>query len=161
MKLNRRKMFGLIASAPVALPVVAKESAVGSGLMSMGLNAVNSGLPQSSGPIGMGNDVEVVLRKRRSGPQQRLYWRTLSEVVAATDKWPTSKHLHNDLKLALGYVEKHVNAFNGAMTYQADSTAFEKMKGDEFKTYFDRAMKLIAESCGFDPLAQYEARRAA
>ena len=126
-----------------------------------GLEALNAIDAEALAEIGLGSDVEVVLRKRRSGPQQRLYWRTLSEVVAATDKWPTSKHLHNDLKLALGYVEKHVNAFNGAMTYQADSTAFEKMKGDEFKTYFDRAMKLIAESCGFDPLAQYEARRAA
>jgi len=110
--------------------------------------------------ISLGSDVEVILRKRRSGPQQRLYWRVLGNVVRATDRWPTSQHLHDEIKFALGYVEKRVS-FTGAIYYRADSTAFQKMDGQEFKVYFDRAMKLIAEHCGFDPLAEYVERKAA
>jgi hypothetical protein len=107
-----------------------------------------------------GSEVEVTFRKRRSGPQQRLYWKVLGEVVKATDKWPSATHLHDDLKISLGYWQKLVT-MSGQVTYRADSTAFPKMDGQEFKVFFDRAMKLIAETVGFDPLASYEALKVA
>lgn len=126
-----------------------------------GLEAVGQIDLEALEEIPLGQDVEVVFRKRRSGPQHRLYWKALGNVVRATGKWPTARVLHRDLKLALGYVEKRVNEFNGAVTYHADSTAFEKMDGLAFKTYMDQAMELIAKTCGIDPLEFYEKAKAA
>lgn len=109
-----------------------------------------------------GVDLEVTVKHRkRSNPQNNLYWAILAEVVKATDKWPRSTNLHRDLKLSLGYVEKSVNPFNGAISYHADSTNFSSMPDPEFKVYFDKAMGLIASECGFDPLAEYEKKKAA
>jgi hypothetical protein len=109
-----------------------------------------------------GIDLEVsVKHRKRSNPQNNLYWAILAEVVKATGKWPTSKHMHREIKLALGYVEKIVNKFNGAVTYQADSTAFDEMPDDEYKVFFDKAMELIAREIGIDPLDEYEARKTA
>lgn len=121
-----------------------------------GLEALDAVDAEALDVFAFGETVEVTFRKRRSGPQHRLYWKVLGNVVKATDKWPTAKKLHRELKFALGYVEKSINGFNGAVTYEVDSTAFEKMDGTDFKIFFDRAMKLIAETCGFDPLATYE-----
>jgi hypothetical protein len=108
-----------------------------------------------------GVDLEVTIKHRkRSNPQNNLYWAVLAEVVKATDKWPRSANLHRDIKLSLGYVEKSINPFNGAISYHADSTDFSNMPPPEFKAYFDKAMGLIASECGFDPLAEYQRMKA-
>ena len=125
-----------------------------------GLEALDAVDAERLSDIAIGSDVEVTFRKRRSGPQQRLYWKTLGNVVKATEKWPTAQHLHDDLKVSLGYWQKHVT-MSGQVTYMPDSTAFARMSGDEFKVYFDRAMKMISETCGFDPLSFYSEQRAA
>ena len=108
-----------------------------------GLEALDAVDADYLAEIALGSDVEVTFRKRRSGRQHRLYWKVLGNTVKATDKWPTPAHLHDEIKFALGYV------------------AFQNMDGREFKVFFDRAMKLIAEHCGFDPLADYERMREA
>ena len=105
--------------------------------------------------IPIGSDVEVQIKKRRSSRQHRLYWKMLGETVAATGKFPSAAHLHDEIKMALGYTEKRVS-FDGRIYYRADSTAFEKMDGAEFKVFFDRAVHLIADNMGFDPLAFYQ-----
>jgi hypothetical protein len=128
---------------------------------SSGLEALDAIDNESLSLIPIGHDVEVTIKKRRSSPQHRLYWKMLGVVVKATGKWPTAKKMHGELKIALGYTEKKINAFNGAVYYESDSTAFEKMDGVEFKVFMDRAVQLIATDLGFDPLAFYENRMAA
>lgn len=125
-----------------------------------GLEAVNQIDAETLDEIPTGQDVEVVFKKRRSGPQQRLYWKVLGEVVKATEKWANANKLHDEIKFSLGYVERCVS-LTGAIYFRADSTAFAKMDGQEFKVFFDRAMKLIATHCGFDPLESYERMKAA
>lgn len=100
----------------------------------------------------IGTEYELVKRSRRSLPQHRLYWQMLSQAVAATDMWATPEHLHDDLKLSLGYVRKSVNLTTGEIIVTVDSTAFGSMSGDEFKAFFDRAAALLAEHIGCDPL---------
>lgn len=98
-------------------------------------------------------DLEVTIKHRkRSLPQQGLYWKMLSEVVKSTDKFPTPGHLHDEIKMALGYTEQRVT-FDGLVYYRADSTAFDKMDAGQFKDYFDKAVALIADKLGVDPLA--------
>jgi hypothetical protein len=103
---------------------------------------------------GLGVDLEVSIRQRRSLPQQRLYWVTLQEVVNATGDYPSAEALHEALKLALGCV-RLMKRWDGEILTVPDSTAFAAMDGAAFKDFFDRAMAAIAERYGFDPLAEF------
>lgn len=102
------------------------------------------------------SDVEVKVKKRRSLPQLRLYWAMLQNVVAATGAWPTAEHLHEALKLDLGYTTP-VKTMDGKLVMIPDSAAMAKMDATQFRTFFDAAAARLAEVCGFDPLAHDEA----
>lgn len=99
------------------------------------------------------SDVEVSVKKRRSLPQLRLYWAMLQTVVSATDAWPTAEHLHDALKLDLGYVTP-IKSMDGRLVMIPDSAAMAKMDSAQFKAFFDAAAARLAEVCGFDPVAE-------
>jgi hypothetical protein len=105
----------------------------------------------------MNTEYELVRVTRRKPKQHRTYWRALSLVVKSTDRWPTAEHLHDELKLACGYYRKAANLATGEIMLIPDSTAFDKMKQEDWQQYMDRAMELIAQECGIDPLAWLEA----
>ncbi len=95
--------------------------------------------------------VEVTIKRRRSNPQNALYWATLAKVVAATDAYPSAEHLHEAIKMALG-VTMPVKTFDGKLMYLPDSTAFGKMDAVQFKDFFDRAVELLNKLTGSDVL---------
>lgn len=97
-----------------------------------------------------GHDIEVTVRQRRSSEQNRFYWVTLANVVAATGDFPTAEHLHAALKYALGYHEL-MKRWDGTIEKIPDSTAFAKMDAAAFKVYMDKAFLLIRERYGIDP----------
>jgi hypothetical protein len=99
------------------------------------------------------SDVEVSVKKRRSLPQLRLYWAMLQKVVSATGAWPTAEHLHDALKLDLGYVTP-IKSMDGRLVMIPDSAAMAKMDSAQFKAFFDAAAARLAEVCGFDPLTE-------
>ena len=101
------------------------------------------------------SDVEITIKKRRSLPQLRLYWAMLQNVVAATDAWATAEHLHDALKLDLGYTTP-IRTVDGKLAMIPDSVALAKMDSAQFKIFFDAVAKRLAEVCGFDPLAETE-----
>jgi hypothetical protein len=101
------------------------------------------------------SDVEVTVRKRRSLPQLRLYWAMLGNVVEATGAWPTPEHLHDAIKMDLGYVTP-IKSMDGKLVLLPDSAAMSKMDSAQFKRFFDAAAQRLAEVCGFDPLAMNE-----
>lgn len=105
----------------------------------------------------IGADVEVSIKQRRSLPQQRMYWSILARVVENTNEWPTSEHLHDAMKLHLGYSQP-LRTVDGRTIWLADSTAFASMDAAEFKVFFDRAMDLIATEIlpGVDPMSLLE-----
>ena len=96
-------------------------------------------------------DVEVTFKQRRSLPQLRKYWAMLSDVVAATEAYPTAEHMHEALKMSMGYVTQ-IKTLQGAPFIVPDSVAFSRMGPGEFRGFFDRAVRLISETYGFDPL---------
>lgn len=101
----------------------------------------------------MDSVVQVSIRKRRSNPQNDLYWAMLDRVVDATGAYPTSDHLHDALKHELGYTTP-VKMFDGTIIFFPDSTAFGKMDAAQFRTFFDAAAAKLAEIYGFDPVPQ-------
>lgn len=108
-----------------------------------------------------GCQYDLVYRSRRSLKQQRLYWQMLAGIVSATGLWPSSEHLHDEIKFSLGYVRKGVNLKTGEAIILPDSTAFNAMDDQIFRAYFDQAVELIARETGIDPLAFYEQGKAA
>lgn len=99
------------------------------------------------------SDVEISIKKKRSLPQLRLYWAMLQNVVAATDAWATAEHLHDALKLDLGYTTP-VKTMDGRLVMIPDSVALAKMDSAQFQRFFDAAAARLAEVCGFDPLEE-------
>ena len=97
------------------------------------------------------SDVEITIKKKRSLPQLRLYWAMLQNVVAATDAWATAEHLHDALKLDLGYTTP-IKTMDGRLAMIPDSIALSKMDSAQFQKFFDAAAARLAEVCGFDPL---------
>lgn len=100
-----------------------------------------------------GAEVDVIIKRRRSLPHHRLYWVTLARVVAATDAYPSAEHLHDALKMALGFTMP-IRTLNGEIIYVPDSTAFGKMDAAQFKTFFDKAVELLNKLTGTDVLAE-------
>ena len=101
----------------------------------------------------VGTEYDLVKRTKRSLPQLRLYWAMLNRVVKATGKWPDAEHLHEALKLTLGYRREVANLRTGKVTLVADSAALDAMDPEQFRAFFDSAVELLAETLGFDPLA--------
>ena len=101
--------------------------------------------------VAIGAVVEVAIKKKRSSPQNRLYWSILAKVVENVEGYPNSERLHEALKLHLGYVRK-IKSVTGGEHWLPDSTAFSKMDGVEFKVFFDRALDVLTELVGCDPI---------
>lgn len=103
----------------------------------------------------LGAEFDLVQRSRRSLPQLRTYWKALTLVVNATDMWPTPEHLHEALKIDLGYVTI-IRALDGKRLVITDSAGVNAMDAAEFKGFFERAMVRLADVTGIDPLAFLE-----
>jgi hypothetical protein len=100
--------------------------------------------------------VELTIKQRRSLPQLQAYWSMLSRVVEATDAFPSAEHLHEALKMDLGYF-RPMKLLSGEIVFVPDSVAFNKMTAPAFREYFAKAEKLIAEKFGIDPQELREA----
>lgn len=119
-----------------------------------GLSAVSAFDAEQLAAFPVGTEFDLKPRTKRSLPQQRLYWGMLAKVREATwlgDRYPTSEHLHDELLRDLGFVTL-TYTLDGAPRVVRDSTAFDAMKGDEFKGYLDRALDRLARITGVDPL---------
>lgn len=100
-----------------------------------------------------GSIVEVTIKRRRSNPQNALYWATLAKVVEATGSYPTAEKLHEAIKMALGYTMP-VKMLDGTIMYLPDSTAFARMDAAAYKVFFDKAVELLNRLTGTDVLAE-------
>jgi hypothetical protein len=107
--------------------------------------------------VPFGKRIKVSVSFPRNRKRDGLYWAVLREVCRATDRWPSDKHLHEDLLITLGFWVKVVS-LAGEVRLMRDSTAHDKMTDPEFAAYFTRAMALLAQEIGYDPLAEYEAK---
>ena len=99
-----------------------------------------------------GTQFDLVARTKRSNPQHGTYWKALTRVVEATDRWQSREALHTALKVKLGYVEPIFDMQGRVIGMKPDSTAFDAMTHREFSEYMEKAMAELADAVGFDPL---------
>ena len=95
-------------------------------------------------------------RKGRTLPRNAAYWVGLQKAVAATDAWPTARHLHEDMKRLCGYVDYYHNPLTGRDEIRVQSAAFDKMTESEFAQFFALAQTRFLAKMGFDPWARDE-----
>lgn len=98
----------------------------------------------------IGARVRIRMTNPRSIPHHRLYWQALSKFIEATDADYSAETLHERVKRALGYTEV-VKIFGRAEEHTL-SIDFATMDEAEFNVFFEKAMALLAEFGGFDPL---------
>lgn len=99
----------------------------------------------------IGDLFKLTPTKGRSNKQLGWYWVALKMVSEATGKWPTAKHVHRDVKRALGYVSKRTDPFTGLEVEEVDSVAFNEMTHTEFtREYLPQVKRLFLEQMGID-----------
>lgn len=99
----------------------------------------------------MGQVMECKPRKGRTTPRNSAYWAGLGVAVRATEAWPTTVHLHSDMKRLCGYVDTYHNPLTGRDEIRPQSTAFDKMSEAEFAAYFRLSQMRFIATMGFDP----------
>ncbi len=93
----------------------------------------------------VGKVLRCNIAQQRSQPRHRLYRVVLRQVIKNTDLFVDEDHLHESLLIGCGVV-KPVMAPNGEIWMVPSSTAFNAMKEETFKAYFDQAMLVIQAS---------------
>jgi len=86
--------------------------------------------------------LRVNIAQQRSQPRHRLYRVILRIIVKNTDLFVDEDSLHKTLLLGCGVVEP-IMTVTGEIIMIPSSTAYDAMKEDTFKAYFDRAMNII------------------
>ena len=76
-------------------------------------------------------------------PKQLSLWWCLCALVCEAEDIPTPKQVSNDLKIALGHVDTHVDRM-GDVHLIPKSIAFESMSQEEFDQLFKAAINVIA-----------------
>ena len=109
----------------------------------------------------VGQVLTATPRKGRTQPRNAAYWAGLHNAIEATDAWPTTRHLHDDLKRLCGYVDVYHNPLTGRDEVRVQSTAFDKMTESEFAAFFRLAQMKFTAKMGFDPWAEQLEKRTA
>jgi len=98
-----------------------------------------------------GKVLRANLAQQRSQPRHRLYRVVLRQVVKNTDLFVDEDSLHKTLLLGCGVVEPVMTVDllpgsdrDGEIMMIPSSTAFDAMKEETFKAYFDQAMTIIS-----------------
>ena len=76
-------------------------------------------------------------------PKQLALWWSLCALVCEAEDIPTPEKVSNDLKIALGHVDTHVDRM-GDIHLIPKSIAFESMSQEEFDQLFKAAIQVIS-----------------
>lgn len=97
-----------------------------------------------------GTEFDLVRRSKRSAAHNSMYWAQLGLIVKATDGFATADHMHEWLKLRLGYIRAILSPDGKIAGMTVDSAAFDKMDQAAFGVFYEKACALIAEEMGID-----------
>lgn len=87
--------------------------------------------------------LRVNVAQQRSQPRHRLYRVLLRQVVKNTDMFVSEDSLHKTLLLGCGVTEP-IMTTAGEIIMIPSSTAYDAMKEEVFKAYFDQAVNIIS-----------------
>lgn len=96
-----------------------------------------------------GQPFQLTPRSRRSNAHNRLYWAALARICDATGRWHSAATLHDELKMALGYVDRSAT-LAGEVRLIPSSTAFVNMGQADFAEFHKQADALLMEYLSID-----------
>lgn len=102
-----------------------------------------------------GKEVHVTWRRVRNVSHHRFFFAMLRKVCEATGKWNDEEDLLDAIKLATGHTHK-IMTLNGEMLVLPKSISFANMDESAFTRFKERAMYVIAEATGIDPVTLME-----
>lgn len=101
--------------------------------------------------IGEGREVMISIRKARSPAHHRFFFAMLRKVCENSEQWSNEEVLLDDLKMAVGHRETHVNALTGDTVVRAKSINFASMEEFTFRRFVKRCCFVLAKAIGVDP----------
>ena len=105
---------------------------------------------------GIGAEVEVVVKQRRSTQHHRWFFEYLSKVVASgSTPFKRTEQLLEALKLETGVTEI-MRTMDGKYLVKPASISFAAMDQAEFKRFSEESIRAIAEHYGIHPEAVME-----
>jgi hypothetical protein len=109
-----------------------------------GLAPVDENARQALRAIGQGEVVRIKLHRDRNPRHHRLFFALLNLVFDNQDKYLSIEALRFAVTIQAGYVEE-IRLRGDAVTLKPKSLAFGSMDQNEFKTFYQAAMKAIPE----------------
>jgi hypothetical protein len=97
-----------------------------------------------------GQMFDAAPRSKRSLPHHRMYWAQLGQIVKATEAFATPDHMHDWVKVKLGYIRPILGPKGQIVGMTVDSTAFAAMDQRAFGVFYEKFSKLAAEEMGID-----------
>jgi hypothetical protein len=97
------------------------------------------------------HEVLITSRKVRSPRHHRWFFAMLRKVVEATELWMNEVRLLDDLKDAQGLYEIQQSAFGLPPRKVLKSISWVAMDQDEFRSFIERSIEMIATTTGIDP----------
>lgn len=92
--------------------------------------------------IAEGSTVTARLTQTRNIRFHRLWFALLQTVFEAQSSFVTLDHMHDAIKLGIGFSEERVD-LDGVVHTIPKSISFAKLDEDGFRAFFDRAVDLI------------------
>lgn len=95
-----------------------------------------------------GRDLMVEAKRVRNIRHFRLYWGGIVKVVLENSplfELASKEDVSDAIKMATGHARKLVDAMTGRVFYKLESIKVEAMGQDEWKEFFDLAIRVITE----------------
>ncbi len=81
--------------------------------------------------------------KKRNSNHHRKYFALVNAIFPHQSAWPTTKALHDQLKMAVGFSYEAKDMATGEIRVYPDSIAFDRLDQAEFSQVYDRIVDVI------------------
>lgn len=86
---------------------------------------------------------DVKIWQKRNADHHRKYFALVNAIFPHQSAWPTTKALHDQLKMAVGFSYEAKDMKTGEVRTYPDSIAFDKLDQGEFAEVYERIVDVI------------------
>lgn len=97
---------------------------------------------QITDKIGIGEEIEVLLRKARNPKFHRKFFGLLNMVLQNQEKYETLEDLLTEVKIRVGHYSEYITD-DGKIVYTPKSISFEKMDEISFDRFYEKTVDAI------------------
>lgn len=86
---------------------------------------------------------DVKIWQKRNSDHHRKYFALVNAIFPHQKGWPTTKALHDQLKMAVGFSYEAKDLKTGELRTYPDSIAFDRLDQQEFEQVYERIVEVI------------------